>query len=70
MDKLMISRKLEDIRICKGMTRLELANKCNTTYKKVYKWEKERRPRLENIVMLADALGVTLDDLVNWKIRY
>lgn len=69
-DEFEICHKLEDVRVQRGMTRRELAVKCRTTYKNIYKWEKEKKPRLENLVMLTDALGITLDELVHWNTKY
>ena len=69
-DEFEICHKLEDVRVQRGMTRRELAVKCRTTYKNIYKWEKEKKPRLENLVMLTDALEITLDELVHWNTKY
>ena len=46
-DEFEICHKLEDVRVQRGMTRRELAVKCRTTYKNIYKWEKEKKLTLE-----------------------
>lgn len=51
-----------------GMTRHELSGSMNLTPMAVYNWQyRETIPSIDNLVMLTEILGVTLDDLVKTK---
>ena len=52
----------------KGMTRHELSRKMHLTSMAVYNWQyRETIPSIDNLIMLTEILGVTLDDLVKTK---
>lgn len=49
-----------------GMTQAELAEKANVDQSAVSRWEKgDTRPRRRQLPILANALGVTVDELIN-----
>ena len=62
----MISKNMQIFRKRKNMTQEALAEKIGVARQTVVKWEAgESAPDLETAGLLAEALGVTLDDLVN-----
>jgi len=61
-----ISKNMQIFRKRKNMTQEALAEKIGVARQTVVKWEAgESTPDLETAGLLAEALGVTLDDLVN-----
>ncbi|WP_051200782.1 helix-turn-helix domain-containing protein [Butyrivibrio sp. XPD2002] len=54
--------RCRQIRMVKGMSQRELAEKLNVTPQTVSKWEKEGIPNLDNIYAISDALGQNLLD--------
>lgn len=54
----------------KGMTQLDLAQKLGVTDKAVSKWERDLScPDINSLPKLAEALGVTVDELMQTKIK-
>ena len=54
----------------KGMTQLELAQKLGVTDKAVSKWERDLScPDINSLPKLAEVLGVTVDELMQTKIK-
>ncbi len=54
----------------KGMTQLELANQLGVTDKAVSKWERDLScPDVHSLPKLAQVLGVTVDQLMQTKIK-
>jgi transcriptional regulator with XRE-family HTH domain len=55
------ARALEKMRTDRKLTKSEVAERANTTYLNVYRWENgQSTPTLENLDQLAGAYGVTL----------
>jgi len=63
--------KLYDLRIKNNITQDELAKRIGVSRQAISKWERgEGLPDLYNSTLLAKALGVTVDELVNKEIEY
>lgn len=57
-------KKIKEIRISKGLTQLQLAEKADIGLNTLCRYERdERRPKLEVLEKIADALEVNLTDL-------
>lgn len=64
----MFRDNLVQIRKLKGMTQEDIAEKVGVSRQAVAKWESgETSPDLEKSRLLAEVLGVSLDDLVNFE---
>ncbi|NLA81705.1 MAG: helix-turn-helix transcriptional regulator, partial [Clostridiaceae bacterium] len=60
-----LGKKISTLRKSRGMTQLELAEKMNVTDKAVSKWERDlSRPDIDSLPKLAEALGLSVDDLM------
>lgn len=61
---------IKKIRKQKGMTQLELAEKCGFLYQTIGKYERDLiNPKLGTLRIISQALGVSIGDLVDdWKI--
>ena len=59
-------KNLKDYRIKKGWSQEKLAREAGVSYQAVIKIERGyiKSPRLETIIKIAQALGVSLDDLI------
>lgn len=58
------NKKMEILRIAKGWTQVEAAEKCGTNQKGYWEWEKGIRfPRLNSRRAIARAFGISLDEL-------
>jgi len=56
--------KLSELRKQKHITQAELANMLNVNQSAVSQWERNAsQPRTSKLKMIADVLGVTIDDL-------
>ena len=56
--------KLASLRNDKGLTQSQLGEKCGTDKTVVWHWEKgDSAPRADMLPLVADALGVSIDDL-------
>ena len=63
--KSIVSKNITNLRLSKGMTQLELANKLNYSDKAVSKWERgESLPELNTLIAIADFFQVSLDFLI------
>lgn len=52
-------------RIVRGLTQEQLAEKLNTKKATISRYERgQRQPRLEQLIKIADALGVSVMDLI------
>lgn len=63
--KIMFADNLKLLREGAGLRQRDLADKLNTTQRKVSYWESGKvEPDLENLWRIADFFGVTIDELV------
>ena len=66
--KRVIAKNMTELRLAKGMTQLQVAERLNYSDKAVSKWERaESIPDICILKEIADLYGVTLDYLVNEK---
>jgi len=65
----MYLKNLKSIRNKKGWSQEKLAREANISYHTVIKIEQSviKNPRIETVIKLADALGVSIDELVGRK---
>lgn len=62
--------KLNDLRIEKGLTQNNVADALGVKWQNIYRWEKGGViPSANTLVMLADALGVSMDSFFIPKIK-
>ena len=62
---LTIGEAIKKARIDKGLSRSELSFKARIPVQNIYQWETDRAyPSIINLIPVADALGLTLDELV------
>lgn len=60
------NKKIELLRIAKGWTQKEAAEKCGAAPKAYWEWEKgNRHPRLNNRRAIAKAFGVSEKEIFN-----
>ena len=60
-----LGAKIAELRKNKGMTQRDLAEKMHVTDKAVSKWERNvSRPDIDSIPLLAETLGISIDELV------
>ena len=63
-----LGARIADLRKQQGMTQLDLAGKLGVTDKAVSKWERNLScPDIHSLPVLAEALGVTVEDLMQGK---
>jgi transcriptional regulator with XRE-family HTH domain len=55
---------LRDLRAARGWSRERVAAESNVSLMTIIRMEQGRYPRVENVIAIADALGVSLDELV------
>lgn len=66
-----IGSKIKEIRIKKGITQKELAEKLGTSQQNLAQYEcGKRNPKLETVKKIADALNVFMSDLINEEVDY
>ena len=66
---LQIGKHIRAARLEKGLSQKELANAAGISENALWEHETNRSdPRLETAVLLADALGITLDELIGRKL--
>ena len=66
MDNSNTAQYIKELRISKNLTQKELAEKLYVTDKAISKWERGLgRPDISVLPLLAEALGVTSDDIIN-----
>jgi transcriptional regulator with XRE-family HTH domain len=65
----MYLKNLKELRKQKGWTQERLARESNISYHTLIKLEQNniKNPKIETVIKLADALGVSLDELVGRK---
>ena len=64
-DKSIFAQRLITARRCKGMIQPDLADAIGTGVNIVCAWENDKFfPRIENLISISDALGVSIDWLV------
>ena len=69
-DKNLVGRNIERLRKEKGITQKELADYLNVSDKTVSHWEREESaPDISILPVLAETLGVTVDELLKEIIR-
>lgn len=60
-----IGQRLRAARIHAGLTQLELGQRIGRDHRTIHRWEYAQRiPNLEDLLLLADATGAPLADLV------
>lgn len=70
MDNLQIGKLIQGLRKQKGLTQQQLADMLNLSNKTISKWESGAgSPDISNLPPLADALGVSVDELLRGKLR-
>ena len=63
--KQIIAKNIYDLRVARGMTQLELAEKLHYSDKSISKWEKgDSLPEISTLVTVAEIFEVTLDYLI------
>ena len=63
-----LGTKIAELRKQNGMTQLELAERMGVTDKAVSKWERDLScPDINSIPTLAEVLGVSVDELMQYK---
>ena len=63
-----LGEKIKELRKDKKITRRKLANKLDVSLNTVYNWENNKfDPSLFNCIVMADAFGVSLDELCGRK---
>ena len=65
----MIGENIKKLRKAKGMTQEELAEKACVSYQAVSKWENGGSPDIEMLPVLANTFGVTIDELMGFKLN-
>lgn len=62
---LTIGESIKKARVERGYSRIRLADKAQITFQTLCKWEKgETYPNIFNLIPVADALNISLDELV------
>lgn len=60
-----IAENIKKLRTENGLTQSELSDICGFSMNAIYNYENNKRtPILENVIILADLFGITLDELV------
>jgi transcriptional regulator with XRE-family HTH domain len=67
---LTISEAIKKARVAKGYTISDLARKTGITFQTLDKWEKGKNyPNVYNLIPIADALNISLDELVGRTVK-
>jgi transcriptional regulator with XRE-family HTH domain len=67
---LTIGEAIKKARIDKGLSRSELSFEARIPVQNIYQWETDRAyPSIINLILVADVLGVTLDELVGRTVK-
>lgn len=65
MDNIKTGKLIADLRKKQGLTQQQLADKLNLSNKTISKWESGNgSPDLSNLPMLAETLGISVDELL------
>lgn len=68
---LTIGEAMQKARIEKGYSRSQLSFKAQIDVHNIYQWEKGKTfPTIINLIPIADALNISLDELVGRTVRY
>ncbi|MBL3666375.1 helix-turn-helix transcriptional regulator [Streptomyces sp. M2CJ-2] len=60
-----IGMRLREARLAANLTQMQLAERIGRDHRTIHRWEyAQRAPNLEDLLLLADAVGVPLADLV------
>lgn len=70
MDNVQTGKLIAELRKGKGLTQQQLADRMNLSNKTISKWESGAgSPDISNLPILADVLGVTVDELLRGEIN-
>ena len=70
MDNIQTGKLIAELRKQQGLTQQQLADKLNLSNKTISKWESgSGSPDISNLSVLADALGVSVDELLRGELR-
>lgn len=69
MDNIQTGKLIAELRKQQGLTQQQLADKLNLSNKTISKWESgSGSPDIANLPILADALGVSVDELLRGEL--
>ena len=70
MDNIQTGRLIAELRKKQGLTQQQLADKLNLSNKTISKWESgSGSPDISNLPILAEALEISVDELLNGKLN-
>lgn len=70
MDNVQTGRLIAELRRKQGLTQQQLADKLNLSNKTISKWESgSGSPDISNLPVLAEALGISVDELLAGKLN-
>lgn len=70
MDNMKTGKLIAELRKKQGLTQQQLANKLNLSNKTISKWESGNgSPDISNLPLLAEALGISVDELLRGEIN-
>ena len=70
MDNVKTGKLISELRKQQGLTQQQLADKLSLSNKTISKWESgSGSPDLSNLAILADALGVSVDELLRGELN-
>lgn len=70
MDIVQTGKLIADLRKKQGLTQQQLADKLNLSNKTISKWESgSGSPDISNLLVLADVLGVSVDELLRGELN-
>ena len=70
MDNVQTGKLIAELRKKQGLTQQQLADKLNLSNKTISKWESgSGSPDISNLPVLAEALGISVDELLKGKIN-
>lgn len=71
MDNAKTGKLIAELRKKQGLTQQQLADKMNLSNKTISKWESGNGcPDLSNLPMLAETLGISVDELLKGELNY
>ena len=71
MDNAKTGKLIAEMRKKQGLTQQQLADKMNLSNKTISKWESGNGcPDLSNLPMLAETLGISVDELLKGELNY
>lgn len=70
MDNVQTGKLIAELRRKQGLTQQQLADKLNLSNKTISKWESgSGSPDISNLPVLAEALGISVDELLGGKLN-